>query len=393
MIVSRADAVCYALSSNLAIEYAFLWFLKHVARVEVLLICHDVVPFVGPGEDFADMVRRRRPFYALADRLIVHNENSIEDLSVVFGISRDKVRQFPFPIYDTSAMGFREIGRLPALFANAVVDLQPGAVAPQVVESAAGFHMVKLVARRAAPASGPAAAGKITQTQVRHILIRTGPNMPEAEARRQLSTLRDRITHGGDFADAAKRFSQDGSAQNGGDLGWAGRGTFVPEFDSKREVIGLIVVASDITKHKEIEAELKQAKEAAEVANATKSAFLANMSHEIRTPLGAVLGFSELLATGELPASERVNSFEVIRRNGRLLSNVINDILDLSKVEAGKLEVETCEAPFAELKQFAYQIQNGVRAADEAARRADVYPGTRRDILQRYRLDYDAWTR
>jgi V8-like Glu-specific endopeptidase len=52
-----------------------------------------------------------------------------------------------------------------------------------------------------------------------------------------------------------------------------------------------------------------------------------------------------------------------------------------------------CEAPFAELKQFAYQIQNGVRAADEAARRADVYPGTRRDILQRYRLDYDAWTR
>lgn len=129
------------------------------------------------------------------------------------------------------AMGFREIGRLPALFANSVVDLQPGAVAPQVVESAAGFHVVKLLAKRAAPASGPAAAGKITQTQVRHILIRTGPNMPEAEARRQLSTLRDRITHGGDFADAAKRFSQDGSAQNGGDLGWVSPGELVPEFE------------------------------------------------------------------------------------------------------------------------------------------------------------------
>ncbi|WP_427312552.1 peptidylprolyl isomerase [Cupriavidus sp. H39] len=129
------------------------------------------------------------------------------------------------------AMGFREIGRLPALFANAVVDLQPGAVAPQVVESAAGFHVVKLVAKRAAPASGPAAAGKITQTQVRHILIRTGPNMPEAEARRQLGTLRDRITHGGDFADAAKRFSQDGSAQKGGDLGWVSPGELVPEFE------------------------------------------------------------------------------------------------------------------------------------------------------------------
>ncbi|MBP0620174.1 peptidylprolyl isomerase [Cupriavidus consociatus] len=128
-------------------------------------------------------------------------------------------------------MGFREIGRLPALFANLVVDLQPGAVAPQVVESAAGFHVVKLLAKRAAPASGTAAAGKITQTQVRHILIRTGPNMPEAEARRQLSTLRDRITHGGDFADAAKRFSQDGSAQNGGDLGWVSPGELVPEFE------------------------------------------------------------------------------------------------------------------------------------------------------------------
>jgi S1-C subfamily serine protease len=52
-----------------------------------------------------------------------------------------------------------------------------------------------------------------------------------------------------------------------------------------------------------------------------------------------------------------------------------------------------CEAPFSELKQFAYRIQDAVRAADEAARRADVYPGTRRDILHRYRLDYEAWTR
>jgi glycosyltransferase involved in cell wall biosynthesis len=85
-----------------------------VARVDVLLICHDVVPFVGSGQALADMVRRRRPFYLLADRLIVHNDNSIEDLRVVFGISPDKVRQFPFPLYDTSAMGFRDIDLLGA---------------------------------------------------------------------------------------------------------------------------------------------------------------------------------------------------------------------------------------------------------------------------------------
>jgi glycosyltransferase involved in cell wall biosynthesis len=109
VIVSRVKVVCYALSSNLSVEYAFLWFLKHVARVDVLLICHDVVPFVGPGQELADMIRRRQPFYRLADGLIVHNEHSIEHLHSVFGIAPGKVRQFPFPIYDTSAMGFRDI--------------------------------------------------------------------------------------------------------------------------------------------------------------------------------------------------------------------------------------------------------------------------------------------
>jgi peptidyl-prolyl cis-trans isomerase SurA len=130
------------------------------------------------------------------------------------------------------SLGFREIGRLPALFANAVVDLQPGAVVPEVIESANGFHVLKLAGKRSgAAAATPAAASRIAQTQVRHILIRTGPNMPEAEARRQLTTLRARITHGGDFADAARRFSQDGSAQNGGELGWVSPGELVPEFE------------------------------------------------------------------------------------------------------------------------------------------------------------------
>jgi len=129
------------------------------------------------------------------------------------------------------AMGFREIGRLPALFANAVVDLRPGSVVPEVVESANGFHVLKLAAKRTAPVDQTAAADRITQTQVRHILIRTGPNMPEAEAKRQMSTIRDRITHGGDFADAARRYSQDGSAQQGGELGWVSPGELVPEFE------------------------------------------------------------------------------------------------------------------------------------------------------------------
>ncbi|WP_413290472.1 MHYT domain-containing protein [Bdellovibrio sp. HCB337] len=126
--------------------------------------------------------------------------------------------------------------------------------------------------------------------------------------------------------------------------------TLVPEFDAQHgTIMGFIVVASNITKYKEIQTELSRAKEAAEVANATKSAFLANMSHEIRTPLGAVLGFSELLLDGQMTASERVNSIEIIKRNGRLLSNIINDILDLSKVEAGRLDFEKSEVAFTDI--------------------------------------------
>ena len=125
--------------------------------------------------------------------------------------------------------------------------------------------------------------------------------------------------------------------------------TFVPEFDQEKRVKGFIIVAGDVSKYKEIEAQLKSAKEEAEVANETKSAFLANMSHEIRTPLGAVIGFSELMLDGKMSPSEKLNTIEIIKRNGRLLSTIINDILDLSKVEAGKLEIERVNVSLREL--------------------------------------------
>lgn len=96
----------------------------------------------------------------------------------------------------------------------------------------------------------------------------------------------------------------------------------------------------DITEQKKIAADLNTAREVAEVANRAKSAFLANMSHEIRTPLGAVIGYSELLATGNLKDNEKARFIEAIKRNGEILSKLINDILDLSKVEAGKIELE-----------------------------------------------------
>ena len=102
----------------------------------------------------------------------------------------------------------------------------------------------------------------------------------------------------------------------------------------------------DVTEAKEAEERLHRAKEEAEAArqqaesaNAAKSEFLANMSHEIRTPMNAILGFSELLRT-QMAASKDRNYLDAISSSGRTLLTLINDILDLSKIEAGKLELQ-----------------------------------------------------
>ncbi len=84
----------------------------------------------------------------------------------------------------------------------------------------------------------------------------------------------------------------------------------------------------------------EQAKDVAEKANDFKSAFLANISHEIRTPLAAILGFAELLRNPQLTSDKRKEFLDIIYRNGESLSVIINDVLDLSKVEAGHLNLE-----------------------------------------------------
>jgi PAS domain S-box-containing protein len=113
----------------------------------------------------------------------------------------------------------------------------------------------------------------------------------------------------------------------------------VPDRNARGEVIGFYAIATDVTERKRVERELIAARDAAEAASRAKSQFLANMSHEIRTPMNGVLGMTELLlATG---LDERQRRFaSTAGESARTLLRILNDILDLSKIEAGRLEVD-----------------------------------------------------
>ncbi len=123
-------------------------------------------------------------------------------------------------------LGWRTADRIPGIFLDVLQKIQPNNVSP-ILNSPNGFHILKLIERRSKDA--PIV---ITQTHVRHILIKTSEWMSETDAKKILLDIKKRIDQGADFVEQAKQFSEDGSAVQGGDLGWISPGETVPEFES-----------------------------------------------------------------------------------------------------------------------------------------------------------------
>ncbi len=142
-------------------------------------------------------------------------------------------------------------------------------------------------------------------------------------------------------------------------------------------MIGTLI---DISERKKVEAQLVEAKEAAERANRAKSDFLAMMSHEIRTPLNGVLGFADLLV--ETPLEERQREFvQIIRQSGANLLHVLNDILDYAKIESGKLAIDAQPTALSELLAAAVETFRAQAVAKQIELACGIDPGLPRHVL------------
>lgn len=176
----------------------------------------QILVTVPEGASEAQVAERR----ARADAALARVQAGADFATVAREVSEDGNRA------NGGVIGLRPSNRLPDLFVEATKDLKPGEMTPQPIKSGAGFHLLKVVERR------DGQVHRVNQTRARHILLRTSAQASAQDAARRLEDLKRQIEGGQRrFEDVAREVSEDGSAANGGELGWVSPGGFVPEFE------------------------------------------------------------------------------------------------------------------------------------------------------------------
>ncbi|MEQ1597783.1 MAG: peptidylprolyl isomerase [Methylotenera sp.] len=138
------------------------------------------------------------------------------------------------------ALGWKSGAQMPALFLEALKNMQVGEVA-KPIRSPNGFHVLKLTNRR-----GGTSSLVVGQTHARHILIKLSEVVSEKDAKRKMDGIKERLDNGTKFEEMARQYSEDGSANNGGDLGWVNPGDTVPPFEKAMNALGLGEISEPI---------------------------------------------------------------------------------------------------------------------------------------------------
>jgi len=162
-------------------------------------------------------------------------------------------------------------------------------------------------------------------------------------------------THKRCLAGAIEKSEADLFLSHNGNLDWV-KWEVLPWYEKKNEIGGIILFSEVVTQSKNAERDLILAKEQAEESDRLKSAFLANISHEIRTPMNGILGFSELLKMPDLEGKQQLEYINIIEKSGKRMLNIINEIVDISKIESGQMKTLVSDVNINELIGYIYSF-------------------------------------
>jgi peptidyl-prolyl cis-trans isomerase SurA len=205
---------------------------RGAAAAEVQYNIAQILVTVPEGANDSTLAARR----AIAEAALARVRGGEAFATVAKAVSEDANKA------NGGEIGLKPADRLPDAFLEVVRPLANGEVAPSLLRSGAGFHVLKLVER------SDGSAFRVTQTRARHILLRPSPQLSEQAVQSRLADFRRQIESGSRrFEDLAREHSLDGSAQLGGDLGWAAPGQFVPEFEQAMNALAINGISPPVT--------------------------------------------------------------------------------------------------------------------------------------------------